>query len=368
MAKSLSKSSGARSRKSSPAKSAKAAARPSAKTAVKKLPARSRPSATRSAPAKSTPAKAPARKMPPAKPVSSRSRAATADKSPATEEEIISAVAGKLTSRTGGGMTWLSAKAARIETVEISMEQPAPEPEPVIPVEAVVVEEEPVAEAAAPRGTDAAAESSPSAGTAAGSSPAAEAAPAPAEERTEAPVPEATVAAPDISAEVPPVSVVTEAVADAAAAVDTAPAAPDIPAATSPAAKASPHAAPPSGDLLLAVFSAARQQGRALTVQALTFIAFCILVKGGVPASGLPWVLAAVIPVFAIFLAVTAWISFCGTTRLLDQLDPNRARSDPAHPPASLTPARLLAHQPALIILGCLIVVWFLIGATVWWL
>jgi hypothetical protein len=350
MAKTLPKSAPSRSRQSPPAKSARTPVRPPDKTATTKLPLRSRPAPVKTVAAKAPVTKAPAKKAAPAKPVSPRARAAVIEKSPASEAEIISAVAGKLTTRNGGGMTWLSAKAARIETVEITMESPAPEP--AIPVEAEVVEEPVVEE---PSGeAPAAVEAEP---------PQVESA---VEASAEAPATETTEKAPDIASEVPPVSVVTEAVADDIATVGTPPEPAAAVAAPSPHTAARP--APSQQAFIQALATAARQLGLALVVQAFILIAFCILVKGGVPVSGVPYFLASVIPLFGIVLAVVGYLSFHGTRRLLDQLEHDRLQRDPANPPAPLAPARLFAHQPALIIIGFLIVVWFIIGATVWWL
>jgi len=340
MAKTHPKSTPLRSRPAPPAKSAKAPARPAARTPAAKLPLRAKP-----APPKAPAAKTPAKKAPPAKPAPPRARPAAVEKSPATEEEIISAVAGKISTRTSGGMTWLSAKAARIESIEISTTAPAPEP--VIPVEAIVIAEEPAPAEPPPPPPAEQAET-----------------PAPASQ-AETPDPVPTAPSDNIPAETapaePPVSVVTEAVTEAVA--DT----------TAPAADAAPAPAlpkPPPAALpwLPALATAMRQLSGALAVQGLTFIAFCTLVSGGVPTAGLPQVLAAAIPLFAILLAVAGYLSFHGTRRLLDQLEHDRAQQDPAHPPAPLTTARLFAHQPALFLLGFLILVWFIIGATVWWL
>jgi len=337
MAKALSKSSGPRARHSLPAKSTAKAAptRAAAKVTPVKSPA-----------AKALPLKAgrvrlpepktPARKAAPAKTPAGKAKR-EADKSPASEAEIIGAVTGKLAARSAAkGFGWLGSKA-----------EPAPVipgiPEPVKPVVEVQALVAPIIETPAPAVSEPAAEIIPAA----------------------EPQPEISAPAevPSSMPEAPAISVAAETAAPVA---ETPPAIVETPAvALATVLSAEPVAAmavavpAPAPALGLAVKHAATQLGWTLALQGVVFAAFCTLVKDGVPLSGLPQFLAGVIPPFAMTLIVAAFLSFAATQRMLIHLEGDAS---------PLTALRRQAHLPAQIILGVLLLAWFCIAITVWWL
>lgn len=337
MAKTLSKSAGLRARQSLPAKS-------TAKAAPAKAPAKA--AAVKSPAAKSPPAKAgrvrlpepktPARKAAPAKAPAAKAKK-EADKSPASEAEIIGAVTGKLATRGAAkGFGWLGSKA---EPASVAVSTPAP----VEPVVEEKVAAPPVVEAPAPAIIEPTAEIIPVVEPLP-EIPAVEEAP-PATPETPAIATEAETAAP--VAEAPPAAVEP-------AVEEIAPVVPAEPVAAIPVADPSP--APALG---AAVKAAATQLGWTLALQGVVFAAFCTLVKGGAPLSGLPWFLTGVIPLFAMILIVAAFLTFAATQRMLDRLEGGNS---------PLTALRRQAHLPAQIILGTLLLAWFCIGITVWWL
>ena len=340
MAKTSPPSAGLRARNARTAKSAVKA--PAAKTAAAKTPLR------KTAAAKPPGGKVAFPKPPARKPVIARAPAKkpkpAIEPPPATEAEIMGAVSGKLSARPGsGGFSWLGTRTAAQPVTEAptapALEAPAPElpPAPVPPIEL---------SAAAP-----AAEEAPPLAEA----PVAEAAPVeqPAAE-PEPPAVEEIIA--EIPAETPPV------VEEPVAAPE-----PVIPSVS----ELLPKAAANEASLSRTFKAAGSQLGWTLALQALVFIAFCVLVKGGVPHAGLPQFLAGAVPVFAMLLVVAGVLSFHATQLILDKLEAERRHYRQLQQlsiPDDLTRYRQLAHRPSLIILGLLFVAWLFIGVTVWFL
>lgn len=347
MAKTSLPSAGLRARNSRNAKAAgkaPAARTSAAKTAAAKTPLR-----------KTAAAKPPAGKVafpkPPArKPVIARAPVKkpkpAMEPPPATEAEIMGAVSRKLSARPGsGGFSWLGTRTAAQPVTEEpkapALEAPEPEmpPAPAPPIELsaaapAVVEMPPLVEelvVEAPSIEQPAAEPEP-------------------------PAVEEIIA--ELPAEAPPV---VEAPASAPE--------PVIPSVS----ELLPKAAANEVSLSRTLKAAGSQLGWTLALQGLVFIAFCVLVKGGVPHAGLPLFLAGAVPVFAMLLVVAGIVSFHAIQLVLDKLEAERRlyrqlQQLPSATPDALTNYRQLAHRPSLIILGILFVAWLFIGVTVWFL
>ena len=335
------------------------AKKPATKSSGSKLPplkAQPVKAAAKSAPAKpqakkAAPVKAPAPKAKPAP------APAPAPADPPTEEQIMGAVSGKFSSArsAGGGFSWLAgakdaapARAAAAEETPVAAADPAPEPPaPVAEAAPAVVEEIPApadeSEAAAPE--------------------------AEAEVLTVAPVVIESTDAPLVVEEETVVVTVIEPEAAPAGESGAEPeevsgetAAP-VSALPEPIVPARAAVSDPAEDqeeaTAKAFQKAGAQMGGWLTVQAVVFLAFCVLIKGGVPQTGLPHYIVSAIPLFAIILAAAAFFAYAASQRVFDHLEAGRPE---------LAAHRKAAHRPAHIILFVLAGVWFFIGATVWFL
>ncbi len=130
------------------------------------------------------------------------------------------------------------------------------------------------------------------------------------------------------------------------------------------------------------VKATASRLGWTLTVQAALFVAFCVMAAKDAPLSGLQSFLRGGIPLFAMVLICIDLMGLSASQSMLDTLESERLHfqrlqrmlSDPGgcadswQKPDSLAAARRLAFLPSLIILGILLVVWLVLGLTVWFL
>jgi len=126
----------------------------------------------------------------------------------------------------------------------------------------------------------------------------------------------------------------------------------------------------------------ANRIGWILTVQAALFVAFCVMAAKDAPLSGLQSFLLGGIPLFAMVLISIDLMGLSASQSMLDTLEGERLAfqrlqrmlSDPGGcadsvpKPDSFAAARRLAFLPSLIILGILLVVWLVLGLTVWFL
>lgn len=358
MAKPQKKPDTLRARKSIPAKSpsrktpaAKPAARPLVRASTAKAPpAKSRAVTARGG--KPAPPKSPARKT--GKPAAAdlprsipRKGSSAPEQPPATEAQIVEALAGKLSGPAAGsraGLSWLAAPSkSHPEVVE----------PPSIPARGPIVEEVIIADVVV------------------------------VELKVEEPE-NLNVATPN--ADEPPPDPLTEA-------SNAEVAAPAEPKAEEPKAAASETGAPELKEWLARaaaneqslskrIRATASRIGWSLTIQAALFVAFCVMAAKDAPLSGLQNFLRGGIPLFAMILICIDLTSLGGAQRMLDTLEGERLvfqrlqrmLPDPAAganletKPDSFAAARRLAHLPSLIILGILLVVWLCLGLTVWFL
>ncbi len=331
--------------KAPPAK-ATSAKLPPAKTKAAKLPAGKAPAVK--SPPPPPPAKPVAKKVPVAKPVAvaakqpvakAKTVKATIEQSPATEAQIVEALAGKLSSRsTGTGFSWLaSTPVAKPEAVAIPAVEPQAEA-PVIEtaVAAEVVEPTPVVELEIN-----------------------------AEPTVEPPAVEATEPVVDTAPETPATEQQTPPQAEEAM-VETS--TPDL-------KTLLPLAAANEQSLATTAKAVGDRIGWTLTIQAAVFVAFCVLAAKDVPPGGMQQFLLGATPLFAMILLGVGLANYRGVQLMLDKLEAERLSlqqqmSEPGAPaaPDSFANARRLAHLPSLLILGVLFVAWLYLGLTVWFL
>ena len=338
-----------------PAAKASAAKAPPAKPISKKLP----PATTKTAklpagkaPAVKSPppsAKTPPRKVPAAKPVAVKQQAtkskpakASVEQSPATEAQIVEALAGKLSSRPAGtGFSWLaSMPVPKSEAVVIPEDEPqveapaieAPVADEVIepaPAEILQINAEPAADSPSAAAPAPASDEAPE-------TPAAEEQTPPQVEEVKAEVCDTVI--PELKALLPQAAANEQSLATTAKAV---------------------------GDRI----------GWTLTIQAAVFVAFCVLAAKDVPRGGMQQFLLGATPLFAMMLLGVGLANYRGVQLMLEKLEAERlnlqqqmSETGASAGPDSFANARRLAHLPSLIILGVLFVVWLYLGLTVWFL
>ncbi len=317
---------------------------PPAKTKAAKLPAGKAP-AVKSPP---PPAKPVAKKVPVAKPVAvaakqpaakAKTVKASIEQSPATEAQIVEALAGKLSSRSAGtGFSWLaSMSVAKPEAVAISAVEPqaeAPAVETAVAAEEMEaasavdlqIAVEPTVEPLFPAATE--------------------------------PPPEAATEAPATEEQAPPQ--VEEATLETSV----------------PEFKTLlPRAAANEQSLATTAKAVGDRIGWTLTIQAAVFVAFCVLAAKDVPRGGMQQFLLGATPLFAMILLGVGLANYRGVQIMLDKLEAERLslKQQMSEPGATTAPdsfanARRLAHLPSLLILGVVFVAWLYLGLTVWFL
>ncbi len=336
--------------KAPPAK-ATSAKLPPAKTKAAKLPAGKAPAVKSPPPPPPPPAKPVAKKVPVAKPVAvaakqpvakAKTVKATIEQSPATEAQIVEALAGKLSSRSAGtGFSWLaSTPVAKPEAVAI----PAVEPQAEAPVIGTAVAAEMV-------------EPTPVVELEINAEPTVE---PPAVEATEPAVEAATEEPADVEQAPPQVAEVKAEACDTGA--------PEL-------KTLLPRAAANEQSLATTAKAVGDRIGWTLTIQAAVFVAFCVLAAKDVPRGGMQQFLLGATPLFAMILLGVGLANYRGVQLMLDKLETERlslqqqmSESGATTAPDSFANARRLAHLPSLLILGVLFVAWLYLGLTVWFL
>lgn len=269
--------------------------------------------------------------------------------SPATEAQIVEALAGKLSTQPAGsraGFSWLSTPQ------KSKPEEPEPKalvaPGPTIEEATIADVFVPEVKVEEPLGENLNAASL----------------------KTEEPAPEPITEAPGIV-----VPVVEELKAVEPGVMESRTGTLELPAWLAPAAKN-------ERSLYQKLKAASNRIGLSLIMQGVLFLAFCMVATKDAPLSGLQSFLRGGIPLFAMILICIDLMSLSGTQRMLDILECERlafqslqrmlsdpgAGADSETKPDSFAAARRLAYLPSQIILGILLVVWLALGLTVWFL